>query len=97
MNDFGAEQDVIICQLLLFLMCASLIGPWWTVSGLRIIRKPSRVNRKSVMNRIIRRSAKSGLAQGNVRFWAWIYFVGGIGMDLLAALVIVGMIAALLQ
>ena len=98
MNGFGAEQRAVVCQLLLFLTYAAVVGPWCTISGLRIIRKPSRINRKSVINWAIRRaSTHSALARGNIRFWAWMCFLAGVGMDLLGAFALVGIIVTLLR
>lgn len=98
MNGFEAEQMTVVCQLLIGLACTLAIGPWCTVSGLRVIRKPPRVNKKSVMNWAIRRaSTHSALARGNIRFWAWMCFLAGVGMDLLGAFALVGIIATLLR
>lgn len=98
MNGFGAEQRAVVCQLLLFLTYASMIGPWCTVSGLRVIQKPSRVNKKSMINWAIRRGSTHGpVARGNIRFWAWMCFLAGVGMDLLGAFALVAIVATLFR
>lgn len=98
MNGLEAEQMTVVCQLFLYLACALVIGPWWTVSGLRVVRKPSRVNKKSVLNWAIRRASTHGsMARGNIRFWASMFFLAGVGMDLLGAFALVGVITTLLR
>lgn len=98
MTGFDTEQGTVVCQLLIGFMWALIIGPWWTLSGLRVIQKPSRVNKKSVMNWVIRRGSTYGpMARGNVRFWAWMCFLAGVGMDLLGAFALVGIVATLLR
>jgi len=98
MDNLGSEQGTIICQLSIFLIYASVVGPWCTISGLRVIQKPSRVNKKSIMNWVIRRASACGpMARGNIRFWAWMCFWAGVGMDLLGVFALVGIVATLFR
>jgi hypothetical protein len=96
MNGFEAEQMTVIGQLLPLLVVTLVIGPWWIVAGLRVLRKPSRVYKRSVLNWAIRRASTHGpMARGNFRFWASMFFLAGVGADLLGTLAFVGITAAL--
>jgi hypothetical protein len=97
MDHLEADPMTTVCQLLLVLVYTLAVGPWWTVSSLRVMREPGRTNGKSMMNLIIRKASKSALAQGNIRFWAWMFFIVGVGMDILGAFALVGIVATLLR
>ena len=96
MNSY--ETGSRLLQAVTMLIAALAIGPWLTISGLRIILKPSRVKQKSLINWLIRLySARSSLATGNIRFWAWTIFLSGVIGDLLAVLMLVAIIGILLR
>jgi hypothetical protein len=97
MDNLEADPMTIVCQLSLVLIYALAVGPWWTVSSLRVMRKPCRINGKSMMNLLIRKASKSALARGNIYFWAWMFFIVGVGMDILGAFALGGIVATLLR
>ena len=98
MNGHETGPGVVLFQALLGLGLALAIGPWLTISGLRVILKPSRVREKSFRNWVIRQSAThSALATGNIRFWAWMIFLSGVGGDLLVGLMLVAVVGVLLS
>ncbi|MBC7252211.1 MAG: hypothetical protein H5T62_18280 [Anaerolineae bacterium] len=96
MNGYETEPELAVFQALVGLMFALAFGPWLTLSGLRVILKPSRVEERSFINWVIRRaSTHSTLATGNIRFWAWMIFLSGVGGDLIgifALAIIVGIL-----
>jgi len=95
------ELGLVICQLLVFGMVALVIGTWLTVAGLRVLRDPARVEcvkEKSLINQSIRWSANHGpFASGSIRFWACMAFLAGVGMDLIAALILVVLVGRVVQ
>ena len=92
------ELGLVICQLLVFGMVALVIGTWLIVAGLRVLRDPARVKEKSLINQSIRWSANHGpFASGSIRFWACMAFLAGVGMDLIAALILVVLVGRVVQ
>lgn len=86
-----------IHQAILWLVIALAIGPWLTISGLRVMRKPSRVAKKSLVNWTIRLGAtRHPLGRGNIYFWAQMVFLSGIIWDLIGMLSIVAIVGVLL-
>jgi hypothetical protein len=68
------------------LVIALVAGPWLTLSALRLIREPVRKEDSSLFGRIIGMCAANHfLAHDDVRFWAWLFLVMGIGFDLIAS------------
>jgi hypothetical protein len=93
---YNPNQELVTCQSLIVLAATLVIGPWVTVSAYRVIQNPTRVREKSLVNWAIRVGAESHfLMRGNVRFWAWMAFLFGIWIDLMAifALIVLVQIA----
>jgi hypothetical protein len=87
------DQARVIC-LSLF---AITIGPWLTVSALRVMTDPSRVRRRSPVNWFIRFVATHHpVYKGNVQFLAKMVFLSGIAMDILALFAVVCVVRLLL-
>ena len=94
MNNPASEP--VVCQALGVLIFALAFGPWMTLSGLRVLRDPSSVEEKSFINWVIRTSAaRSSLATGNIRFWAWMIFLSGVIGDLIGVLMLVAIVGAM--
>jgi hypothetical protein len=53
-----SNPETVFLQSLIVLVMASILGPWATLSALRIIRDPSRVREKSFINWVIRVGAE---------------------------------------
>jgi len=89
MNDYVLETEWTLFQWLLLLICALATGPWLSISGLRLILDPSRVEDKSLANRIIRRVVAHNPWVRDSRLLAWMVFGEGILMDLVGILAMV--------
>ena len=98
MSGYETEPGLAAFQAFCVLVFALAVGPWMTMSGLRVILEPSHVKKKSLMNWAIRRCTyHSSLARGNIRFWAWMAFLTGIGMDLLGVLMAVAIVGVIFR
>jgi hypothetical protein len=86
-----------IWQALLLLVLTLPFGPGLTVAGWRVLRDPSRIEEKSLVNRSIRWLARGSWTRRNIRFWACMAFLAGIGADLLGLLMLVALIGAIIQ
>jgi hypothetical protein len=73
---YTSNPETVFLQALIVLVMALILGPWTTLSTFRVIRDPSRVKEKSLINWVIRVGAESHfLMPGDVRFWAWMAFL----------------------
>lgn len=98
MNNAVPDPQSPICQALLGLALTLPFGPWLTVAGLRVFRDPSCVEAKSFVNWVIRRNATHGpFRKGDIRFWACMALLAGVGMDFLAVLMLLALIGAIVK
>jgi len=88
-----SKPEVVLLQTLMAFAVTSAPGLWMTLSALRVIREPSRVKEKSLINWVIRTTAANrSLGIGNVRFWAWMAFLAGVVLDFAALLALVAVV-----
>ena len=87
-------SEPVACQALAVLVLIIAGGPWMTLSGLRVLQDSSRIGQEPLINWLVTHSA---LATGNIRFWAWMVFLVGVGMDLIGILMLVAIVGAVLS